>query len=262
MQFDTLRQQAFADKHVSVPSEWSQGRTVFGGLSAALLAEHLSSPADASRRLRYLEVGFVRQLLPEQPCQLQREDITDGKTVAVRSGQIVQDDQVRVTAQANFIRALDSKLIVDPFEAPPFPHWDEPSLIRIDGPGAPAFTQFIDFRLATPGIPFSGKGCAAMGGWMRFKTPPDRLDTIHLIALIDAWPPVTSSYCEGPVPMSSINWQMHFAEPVDGLAGDSFLGYRAQTNFFRDGYGSSSAEVWAPDGSLLAKSFQTFVVFG
>ena len=50
-------------------------------------------------------------------------------------------------------------------------------------------------------------------------------------------------------------------EPLDGIRGDEFLGYLARVNFFRDGYGSSTADIWAQDGRLLAKSYQTFVIY-
>ena len=64
------------------------------------------------------------------------------------------------------------------------------------------------------------------------------------------------------VPLSTITWGIHFAEPLDGVCGDDYLGYLAHANFFKDGYGSSAADIWAPDGRLLAKSYQTFVMYG
>lgn len=64
------------------------------------------------------------------------------------------------------------------------------------------------------------------------------------------------------VPLSTINWGIHFAAPLDGVRGDDFLAYLARVNIFRDGYGSSAADISAPDGRLLAKSYQTFVIYG
>jgi acyl-CoA thioesterase len=262
MKLDVIRAQALGSTEAIVPSGWSQGRTVFGGLSAALLSDRLSRGIEEDRRLRYLEIGFVRPLAPDQPFRIESDAVSAGRTIAVQSGRIVQDDDVRVTAQANYVRALDSAVVIETFEPPEFKPADHEAVTRVEGPGTPAFTQFIDFRIATPGGPFTGRGSSELGGWMRFDDPPDRLSTAHLICLIDAWPPVPSSYYDRPVPLSSINWQMHFAGPFEDLPGTDFLGYRARCNFFRDGYGSSSAEIWAPDGRLLAKSFQTFLVFG
>ncbi|AKS42703.1 acyl-CoA thioesterase [Wenzhouxiangella marina] len=262
MSFDEFRVQAAAGQAISVPTSWTQGRTVFGGLSAGLLAEALGQGTDEDRRLRYLEIGFLRPLAPDTPFRIELEAVSAGRTVAVRSARIVQEEQVRVTALANFVRPLEGTVEIETFKAPDFPSWDDPRAVRIHGPGTPAFTRHIDFRGVTAGRPFSGQGLPELGGWMRFDSPPQAISPAHLVCLIDSWPPVPISYYDRPVPMSSINWQIHFGEPLDGVRGDAFLGYLAHCNFFRDGYGSSSAEVWAADGCLLAKSFQTFVVFG
>lgn len=44
MLFDELRAVALAQEKVEVPASWAQGRTVYGGLSAGLLCNALSSP--------------------------------------------------------------------------------------------------------------------------------------------------------------------------------------------------------------------------
>ena len=97
---------------------------------------------------------------------------------------------------------------------------------------------------------------------MRFDTAPDIITKSHLVCLIDAFPPAPVTYYDRVATLSTINWGIHFAEPLDGIEGRDFLGYLARVNFFRDGYGSTSADIWAPDGRLLAKSYQTFVIYG
>lgn len=261
IEFEALLARAAAGRETMVPASWTQGRTVFGGLSAALLADRLAEPIEDGRRLRYLEIGFVRPLAPEEPFRIDTDDVSSGRTVAVRDGRIVQRDEIRVTARANFVQPPDGGVDIRTFEPPSLPGWDDESVVRIRGPGAPTFTRHFDLRTATAGRPFSGMGVPELGGWMRFDEPPASFGPAHLVCLIDAWPPVPISYYDRPVTLSSISWQLHFAEPVGGIAGTDILGYRAHANFFRGGYGSSSAEVWAPDGRLLAKSFQTFVVF-
>ena len=97
---------------------------------------------------------------------------------------------------------------------------------------------------------------------MRFASPPAVMLPAHLVCLIDVWPPVPATHYDRPVPLSTVNWGLHFADSLDGVRGDDFLGYLARTNFFADGYGSASADIWAPDGRLLAKSFQTVLIYG
>lgn len=262
MLFDDIRADTAGHDDLVVPSSWAQGRTVYGGLSAALLCDILSQGVDPDRRLRYLKVGFLRPLETEVPFRIETEEIASGRTVRVRSARIVQEGVARVSAQANFVANLESQVEVDTFRPPPSQDWDLDSALRMRGSGFPAFTRYIDFRTTTRGIPFQGTEVPELGGWMRFETEPASMTASHLVCLIDAWPPAPVPYFKKVVPMSTVNWGIHFAEPLDGIRGNDFLGYLARVNFFKDGYGSSTADIWAPDGRLLAKSYQTFVIYG
>lgn len=262
MEFDRIRAVAASGGDVVVPASWGQGRTVYGGLSAGLLCDTVSQQVSPERRLRYLKISFLRPLEADKPFSLQMEELSAGRTLTVRTGQIIQDDVVRVAAKANFVARLESQVEVETFEAPGLKPMDADGVARLRGPGLPAFTQFIDFRAATGGLPYQGKGAPELGGWMRFEKAPESISESHLVCLIDAWPPVPVSYYDRPAPVSTINWVIHFAEPLDGVHGEDFLGYLARVNFFKDGYGSSTADIWAPDGRLLAKSYQTFVIYG
>lgn len=262
MQFDEIRAAAIADHEVVVPASWAQGRTVYGGLSAGLLCDAVSEGVDPDRRLRYLKVGFLRPLETEKPFRIEKVEVSAGRTVVVRSAQIVQDGAARVTAQANFVTRLESQVEIETFRPPTLKPRDAEGTMRMRGPGLPAFTQFIDFQATTSGLPFQGGEVPELGGWMRFDTAPDTISKSHLVCLIDAWPPAPVTYYDRVVPLSTINWGIHFDEPLDGVTGEDFLGYLARVNFFRDGYGSSTADIWAPDGRLLAKSYQTFVIYG
>ena len=262
MLFDEIRAVASARDEVVVPDSWAQGRTVYGGLSAGLLCDAVSQGVEPERRLRYLKVGFLRPLEAEKPFRIEMEEVSAGRTVVVRSAQIIQDGAARVTAQANFVTRLDSQIEIDTFRAPTLEPWDAEGAMSLRGPGFPAFTRFIDFRATTEGLPFQGGEVPELGGWMRFDTAPDTITKSHLVCLIDAWPPAPVSYYDRMVPLSTINWGIHFAEPPDDIRGDDFLGYLARVNFFSDGYGSTAADIWAPDGRLLAKSYQTFVIYG
>lgn len=262
MLFDEIRALAAENDELIVPRSWAQGRTVYGGLSAGLLCDAVSQGVDPARRLRYLKVGFLRPLEAEKPFRIEVEEVSAGRTVVVRSAQIIQDGAVKVATQANFVTRLESRIQIHTFRPPRLKPWNAEGVMRMRGPGLPAFTRYIDFHATTNGLPFRGNEVPELGGWMRFETAPDVITKSHLVCLIDAWPPAPVPYYDRVVPMSSINWGIHFAEPLDGVRGDDFLGYLARVNFFSDGYGSSSADIWAPDGRLLAKSYQTFVIYG
>ena len=239
MQFEEIRAVAAAYDEVVVPASWTQGRTVYGGLSAGLLCDAVSQGADPDRRLRYLKVGFLRPLESEKPFRIEMQEVSAGRTVVVRSAQIIQDDTARVVVQANFVTRMESQVEIETFRPPELKPWNAEGAIRMRGPGFPRFTQFIDFHMTTKGLPFQGSEVPELGGWMRFDGAPETLTKSHLVCLIDAWPPAPLSYYDRVVPLSTVNWDIHFAEPLDGISGEDFLGYLARVNFFRDGYGSS-----------------------
>ncbi len=262
MQFDEILAAASANGEAVVPAEWAQGRTVYGGVSAGLLCDAVSRGVDASRRLRHLNVRFLRPLEVEKSFAIEMEEDSAGRTVVGRSARIIQDGKARVTLDAGFVTGLESRVAIETFRAPALKSWNAEGAMKMRGPGFPAFTRFLDFHATTEGLPFQGHRVPELGGWMRFMTAPDAIKAPHLVCLIDAWPPASVPYYDRMVPLSTINWSMHFAEPLDGVGGEDFLGYLARVNFFADGFGSSAADVWAPDGRLLAKSYQTFVIYG
>ncbi len=262
MLFDELRLKVAKSDAAVVPAEWAQGRTVYGGVSAGLLCDAVSRGMDPDRRLRSLDVRFLRPLEAGQPFAIETNEESAGRTVVARSARIMQDGTPRVSLQASFITGLESRIEIGTFRPPTLRPWNAEGTMKMRGPGFPAFTRFIDFHTTTEGLPFRGSEVPELGGWMRFMTAPDIMSTPHLVCLIDAWPPAPVPYYERIVPLSTINWSVHFAEPLDGVSGEDFLGYLARVNFFADGYGSSAADIWAPDGRLLAKSYQTFVIYG
>jgi len=261
MHFDEILSTAAAGESLSIPASWAQGRTVYGGLSAGLLCDAASRGIDG-RRLRSVNVSFLRPLEPEKVFRIEIDELSAGRTVIVRAAHIVQDDKVRVRLQATFLKELKSDVSADVFEPPVLKHWNAEDALHMRGPASPAFTQHFDFYTTTDGLPFQGGRVPELGGWMRFDKAPDALTPAHLVCLIDAYPPSPSSYYDRPVPLSTVNWTVHMGEPLDGIRGDAFLGYLATVNVLKDGFGSSSADVWSDDGRLLAKSFQTFVIYG
>ena len=116
----------------------------------------------------------------------------------------------------------------------------------------------------TKGLPFHlAVEFPELGGWMRFDVAPDTVTKSHLVCLIrcvaaGAYVVLRSG---GPAVDRSIG---AFTSPnlstafVATISWDTWLA----STFFRDGYGSSAADIWAPDGRLLAKSYQTFVIYG
>ena len=110
MLFDEIRAAAATGADLSVPPSWGQGRTVYGGLSAALATDRLADGVDPAYPLRYLNVNFLKPLAPDTPFRIDVVEVTTGRTIITRSASVVQDDIARVTVKANFVTALENPI--------------------------------------------------------------------------------------------------------------------------------------------------------
>lgn len=259
MRFEEILSQSRESSRLTLPDSWAQGRTIYGGLSAALLCDSMSRTTD--RSLRYLKTGFLKPLVAEKPFEILTRTVSEGRTLKVSSADIIQDDVVRVTSQAHFVAPLDSSIEIDTFNAPELKPFDCADAVVLKSPPAPACIRYFDIRVTTDSVPFGGGNTPELGGWMRFQDAPEQFSAAHLVCAIDSWPPAPSTFLKKPAPMSTISWGIHFAGPAEQQDPNAYLGYLARINFFKDGFGSSTADIWNKDGRLLAKSYQTFVVY-
>jgi hypothetical protein len=84
----------------------------------------------------------------------------------------------------------------------------------------------------------------------------------HLVAVADFIPPIALSHLTSPAPGSTLTWML---EPlVDRFERVSLQGFRVDAELLaaRDGYSNQSVRIFAADGTALALSHQTMLVFG
>jgi acyl-CoA thioesterase len=243
-----------------VPANWAQGRTTYGGLTAAILLQAAMGGVDPERKLRTMDVNFTRPFEAESPYDIEVETLGEGKTLTVVQARLIQDGKLRAIIRADFCRPLDSDTTVNTFEVPAIRPQDES--FPIQGPMVPTFFQHMEAFLASHVPPFGGKPFPEMNGWMRFKHAPSQVGIPHLVGLIDAWPPTAATYRDRPVPVSTISWHMHFTLDAHDFGPEDFLGYHSKVSFDEAGISSSTAYIWCPDGRLLAKSVQSNVIYG
>lgn len=246
---------------LNVPDSWGQGRTVFGGLSAALAFRVLRAEVPADRPLRSLNVSFVGPLATETDFGFQVEVLRSGKYVTQAEARVVQNGEVCLVLLASFGVQRDSVTGVEALEAPPFERPEKPGLFPYIPGVTPQFFQHLDMTIQDGNMPFSGSSTSHHGGFMRFKEAPAEWTESHLIALIDTWPPTLLQQLKTPAPASTLTWNLEFLHPHRPVASDAWFGYRAITRQAGEGYGHSEANIWDEHGELVAVSRQTITVF-
>jgi len=244
----------------SVPATWTQGRTVYGGLSAALLLRALEKQVSGNKSLRALNVAFSAPTMPDQIFEIETELLREGKTIAQWQARLKQNGTICVQVQAVFGLALESTLVIQPFMAPAIPSVEQAMIYP--SANAPGFTQYFVMAQSQGDLPVSGGKSLALGGWMKYKDAPKQMSMAHLVAMIDVWPPATMMQMTELKAGSTVNWTMQFPQPVATMNAEDFVGYQAEIQYSQGGFGITHAKIWNAQNELLALSQQTIIVYG
>ena len=270
MHFDQLLQQATAIGQLPVakrntatmqfPASWCQGRTAFGGLSAALLYQAMRQQISSDRRLLSISTNFVGPLLADTDFSMAVDILREGKNSTQVLAKAVQNNQVSVVVQACFAKARDSAIHVPVSKKMTLKPVEPRHTLPFQSNTMPAFFQHIDLCPQQGAMPFSAADSSHLGGWMKLKHATDTINEAHIIALTDAWPPTLLQMFKQPAPASSMSWYLEFVQAPQ-LASDEWLGFEAMTHHCKDGYGLEDGSIWSQAGELLALTRQTVALF-
>ena len=249
------------NKTMTFPESWAQGRTAFGGISAALLYTAMKVKVAANRPLRSLTTNFVGPLVSDTPFSFEVEVLREGKNASQLTARIIQNDDVVVIQQASFgidrfseieVSHQDQHDLRDPGSLPLVPFI--PSV-------TPNFIDNVDLAIEEGAMPYTAQTHSHLNGWMRFKEPPSHISDAHLICLIDAWPPAVLQMMKGPSPASTMMWNLEFIHPHKPVNPTDWFAYKAITRQAGNGYAHLEADIWNNAGELVAISRQSVAIF-
>ncbi len=258
---DAILNSAHPGASLTIDKSWSQGRTVFGGLSAAILLQAMQTELADDRPLRVANINFIAPLKFNEPCSIQVEHLRDGKNVTQLQARLVQDNAICVQVSACFAKDRVSKVKVDNFERVPFHLPKKPSFLPMIPKVTPKFIQHVSLALVDGKLPFTGSKQSNLSGWMKFKEQPEQLSWAHVIALADAWPPTVLQMLRWPKPASTLSWQVEILQPHFPISNNDWLGYQAITRQADEGYTHCETNIWSASGELIMLSRQIDTVF-
>lgn len=244
-------------RSVLIPETWMQGRTAYGGLTAALCLE-AATPLAAGLPVRALQIAFIGPVNGRVTCK--PELLRQGKNTVFVSVRMTSDDGVLAEAIITFGAARASSLDFVHLPAPDVPAPEAaPNYFRQQGAG-PAFAQNFDVLLAGGFPPMSGASEADVSIWMRHRDADAADDAIGLLALADAPPPAAMSMFTQPGRISSMTWMAEFLTETITTDARWFLArHTAQT--VRNGYSSQQMLMWNRAGEPVMIGRQTIAVF-
>jgi len=245
---------------VQITKEWSQGRAGYGGLIAALVYQAMEKRILDGRPVRNLQISFIGPVSFEEPLEIETDILREGKSVSQIFGRGVQNGQTQITIVGSFGHSRDSQLLIE-HDKKIFPENPEELLVMPYVEGKfPAFTKFFDLRYVTA-FPFAGSSDTSLRGFVKFKSPQDKMGIAQLIGLVDAWPPTPLPMLDKPAPASSLSWTIEFMQPQPALGVDDYCQYESETTHASNGYGNTRAMIRNMNGELLAISSQTVTIF-
>lgn len=243
-----------------VTDDWRQGRTTYGGLSAALCLEAALKAVPDAPPLRSGQFAFVGPAAGE--LEIRTEILRRGKSTLFMGVDLVGEQGLATRAILTFGAARQSRLTHVDLPAPTTMSPDEaPDFFR-DGAG-PTFTQQFEFKTAG-GTPIGRPGAPDFLVWIRHKDPAAR-SLAALVALADALPPAAITLFPERAPISTMTWALDvLAEPpaISAQGGDDgwrLMKSRADTAL--EGYSAQDMAIWDSAGTPLIVARQNVAVF-
>ncbi|QTH64570.1 thioesterase family protein [Psychrosphaera ytuae] len=258
--FEAFNQPADVYK-LTIPDHWSQGRTVFGGISAALAYQASANLISDGRELRAFHCNFVGPLNVEQEIEVSAEVLRTGKSVTQILAKVTQAGQVGVMVQLCFGVARESKLDFKDHPSHNMPLPKKPKFIPQIPKIVPKFIRHFDLAMEVGSFGVGSTRDPEMHGWCRFSKAPKEISMAHLIAMMDCWPPSMFQMMKIPAPASTMSWDIEFIHPVSKINPEDWLAMVVKASHVNQGYGHEEAKFWDTNGNLIALSRQVVTVF-
>ncbi len=242
----------------ATPSEeWRQGRTFFGGLSAALavtVAERAYPVLPPLRSAQFVFIGPVTGPLEMTPRLLRA-----GKSASFVevTGTSDSEDVFRATLLFGAPRKSDYNYLSLPMPVAPPP---DGLADFFDSPFAPRCTGQFEGRTAGGATPGSGAEKPELLLWMRHRDASAPNNVSSILALGDVPPPAAITMFTTRAPISTVTWSVdvigtHFQGAAWHLA-------HVEAETIGEGYSAQRITIWNSDGEPILSGRQTIAVFG
>jgi acyl-CoA thioesterase len=243
---------------VDVSPDWRQGRTLYGGLSAALCLEACVRSFPDLPPLRSAQIAFVGPAAED--LRIRAAVLRQGKSTTFVTADLTSAGQAATHATFCFGAARASTYLRHAARAPEAPAPAAlPDYFPLDR--RPAFAQHYEVKLAAGGPPVSGAKDGDILLWARHADAAAPANAVSLLALADVPPPAAFSMFTAPAPISTMTWTIDFLDDA-ALSSGGWKLLRSTAQTIRDGYSAQTMAIWDDAGTAIALGQQTVAVFG
>lgn len=242
-----------------ITDNWKQGRTCFGGLTAALLLETALRADPYLPPLRSALVDFTGPVT--EPATFTASVLRKGRNITTIDSRATIAGQTVATGNFTFGAGQDSAIHVEcPAPEAPAPE-ETPSMVpKNAGAMAPGFHHNFGIRLIEGALPGMGSTRGYLRGWARHKDPTSRDGIVSLFSIGDIMPPAVFPLFPRIGPHSSVKWMFNVLD-TDLSTEDGWWQVETNLTAAANGYSSQVMRVWSSDGRLIADGMQSVIVF-
>lgn len=252
----TILADAQATEHgfiVTIPADWMQGRTAYGGLSSALALHAAQGCEPDLPPLRSAQVSFIGPLAGDVTVTATK--LRRGRNAAFIQSDIVSDAGLGYRATFVFMADQPSRIAHD--EAPGHdraPPADGAKLYT--GPDKFFTGNFNFLDLKEPDL-----GPAELLRWARLRDHEGLDPMVELMAVADGLPPAAFKLLGNvQAPVSSLTWIVNLLTPTPATR-DGWWLLRARADQAKNGCSSQSMAIWNADGERVAEGMQSVAIF-
>jgi acyl-CoA thioesterase len=228
----------------NTPPNWLQGRTIYGGLAAALALQAVLRDAPGLGPLKSAHIVFVGPA--SQSLTFKTAVLRQGKSATCISVDCMAGTEVVLRVMFIFADPRSSKIQHDFCQFPAVKGPESyPSLGVVSQ--APASLANFELRFAGKSLPVTGSDHPELLAWVRHRDASGVDPAVALLALGDSLPPI-----------SSMTWTLDIARPATV---DEWLLLRSTSQRASNGYSYQTMEIWNEQGALVLSGAQTVAFF-
>ena len=243
------------DYGITAPESWLQGRTLYGGLSAALSLRAARRAMPGLAPLRSAQMGFIGPAAGE--LRLRPALLRQGRSAAVVGVDAFSGDALACRAILTFGAARESGVVHErlPMPAVPAPEacpaFDRSTL-------RPAFIDNFEMLHAGGSLPLTPGAEPELMFWMRLREEAGLEADEALLAIADTLPPAATVAFKKWAAISTMSWMVDLAP---GAAAPGWRLLRSVSEAAGQGYSGQAMACWSRDGQRLASGRQLVALF-
>lgn len=244
---------------IDAPEDWAQGRTLYGGMTAALAYEAVRRGLGDLGPLRSAQFTFIGPASGR--LRFEASLLRRGRSSALVACEGLNADGAVARATFVFGVARESGVRHDFLQMPDVPAPEALTSFRKEGASAPrGFWNNFETRIAQGGRLYDTSAPRpAFSVWTRFLDVGAADPMTALLAIADCLPPAAMVHFAEPSPISTMTWTVDVLAQPQNL--DGWMLLYASSEHAGDGYSMQSMMMWSADGVPLAVGRQTVAIF-